>query len=229
MTTLTAHSGSENTQPNSMEYLKVACNENAYYVEIDVRHTKDGFLVLNHDDAYENILLSESNWCDIKDMYNLLSFEEAVNFIISRGNKVNADIKTIESIPKVADYLLSNKIVSEVLLTGCRDKEIKYLYHHYPMLNKIYNVDELFEDISLTEENKRQKIMKNITLYGASGINIPYRALTEERYLWTKENKISIFVWTVDEREEMIKNFEREVTSITTNCLKLFHEVKRSE
>lgn len=229
MIVLTAHSGSEQTKPNSWEYLKVACDENADYVEIDVRHTKDGYLVLNHDDEYENLLISACDYSYLQKTYDILTFVEAADYILSRGKRVNADIKTIESIPKVADYILEKKVIEQVMLTGCRDKEIQYLQKDYPMLVKIYNVDELLREDSLTEDEKRAKMLKSIEDYGAVGINIPYEELTDERLRWAKENSIPTYVWTVDERDEMMKNFKREVTSITTNSLKLFHELKGSE
>ena len=72
-----AHRGSEKRAPeNTMEAISLAIEEGADYVEIDVRLTKDGFVILSHDES-----LKRTTGVDVK--VSDLTYAEILSYDVS--------------------------------------------------------------------------------------------------------------------------------------------------
>ena len=75
---ITAHSGCDNTPENSLEFLGKALGMEVDAVEIDVRKSRDGRLILSHDETKEDAVSLE------------VAFRMAREF---PKKKVNCDLK----------------------------------------------------------------------------------------------------------------------------------------
>lgn len=224
---ITAHSGCEKTLANSMENIKKAIQLNVEYVEIDVRHTKDHVAVLSHDDERGEVRISESTLDELRN-YNIITYEEAVELIIKSGKKVNSDIKTIQSIDLISDYIIKNELCEKVILSGCKEREISYLTENYPEIKKLFNIDILMKE-DLSFEEKMSHVLNIHKQNHLKGINIPYYQANDEVLGHMKEHGIETYVWTIDTEELMRKFVNKGVKSITTNEVVLLEKVKNEE
>ena len=75
---ITAHSGCDGTQPNSMEYISFAAGQPIDALEVDVRRAKDGQLLLTHDPIGDK---------------PLVTLDEAFRFLADRKIMINCDLK----------------------------------------------------------------------------------------------------------------------------------------
>ena len=88
--TITAHSGCNNTMPNSIESLQDGYNSKADILEFDLNFDKKGIPYLCHDEIIGN---------EIK-------LEEAFKFLINNPNvKANIDVKKIDIIYLIEFFL----------------------------------------------------------------------------------------------------------------------------
>ncbi|WP_407405126.1 glycerophosphodiester phosphodiesterase family protein [Chryseobacterium sp.] len=110
-TQIIAHRGFWKTNPetteNSITALKNAQRLGVYGSEFDVRMTKDGFLVVNHDEHHNKMEISETN------------FEDLNSIKLENG----------ENLPKLEDYLkqgLKNKKVKLIVeIKPAKTKELE--------------------------------------------------------------------------------------------------------
>lgn len=110
-TQIIAHRGYWQTQPptteNSIKSLENAQNLKIYGSEFDVRMTKDGVLVVNHDEHHNKLEISETNFKDLE------------KFKLSNG----------ENFPTLKDYLKqgkkdkSLKLIVEIKPDKTKEKE----------------------------------------------------------------------------------------------------------
>lgn len=93
-----AHRGSEKRAPeNSMEAIALAVEEGADYVEIDVRLTKDGFVVLSHD---EDLMRTAG----VNKKVSELTYEQLLQYDISGSfHKKYGEVR-IPTLEAVLDY-----------------------------------------------------------------------------------------------------------------------------
>jgi len=126
-----AHRGSHLKVPeNSLAAYENAIKEGADYVEIDLRTTKDGHLVIMHDESISrmtgiNGLIKDLNYSDIKDLkikpavkgdtntYHIPEFADVLNVCKGRINIYldfkDADVKKTYSLLK--EYGMQNNVV----------------------------------------------------------------------------------------------------------------------
>lgn len=192
---LTMHSGANNTEENSKEYLNSCINSRAQYLEVDVRKTKDDILVLYHDSEIESKPIIDNTYEELLSIKpSLVKIDYVYEFARKSNFKINFDLKTIDAALKLAQSIEENNFKDECLISGCHIEEAEVLLKVNKSLNILYNleredlpdVDSLFEKI--------------------------------ERY------KLPAFVWTVDSEEsfEICKKYN--IASITTNYPSLFYK-----
>lgn len=80
MTMITAHSGCEGTAPNSREFLLHALTTGADALEIDIRRSPDGILILSHDSVGQDTAF--------------ITLEEAFGIVRDSEMQINCDLKT---------------------------------------------------------------------------------------------------------------------------------------
>lgn len=118
-TQIIAHRGFWKTNPetteNSISALKNAQRLGVYGSEFDVRMTKDGFLVVNHDEHHGKMEISETNFDDL----NSIKLENGENLpmledYLKQGLK-NKKVKLIVEIKPAKTKELEDEIVAKSL------------------------------------------------------------------------------------------------------------------
>jgi glycerophosphoryl diester phosphodiesterase len=117
-TRIIAHRGfwkTENSAQNSISSLKNAQKLKVYGSEFDVRMTKDGKLVINHDEHIDNLEISESNDLVLRKL-KLKNGEHlpTLKNYLKQGKK-DASVKLIVELKPAKTLALEKEIVEKVL------------------------------------------------------------------------------------------------------------------
>lgn len=241
---ITAHSGCEGTERDSLESIEQALLLDADAIEIDVRRAQNGVLRLSHD------LLSEEG-------YKSKSLAaDAFDRIRDTDLLVNCDIKEPAALYYVldmaADFGLSR---DRLIITGCTSAEqlvrdphlndraqvyanieqlLKYDYfmsHSFADLREfLQNLDEPMGRVKYQfqmDPATVQRVIEYCRLLGVSGLNLPYQVLTDEFAAAMNEAGLPFSVWTVNDKVLAGHILEMHAFNITTRAVKDIVGVKK--
>ena len=209
---ITAHSGCDNTQDNSLEFLNYAFALPAEALEVDVRKDLHDELIISHDETAEKSVTLE-------EVFSLLHKHPE--------KKVNCDLKQENLEADVVKLAKQYGVDHQLIFTGTVNKEL-FLKGSaaYPQVTWFANL-EVFtqssaEMLHLYDEGLEAqlremliRVLTEMSLYEAAGINwrYPFAEL-----IWKKAKKmgIGISVWTVDDPDVQRIWLERDIENITS-------------
>ena len=221
-TEVIAHRGfwkSEGSAQNSITALDKAFDSGVYGSEFDVLMTKDGVLVVNHDDIFQGFDIQESMYKDIAEL------------TLSNG----------ETLPTLQEYLERGKELGELQLIlelkplKTKKAEDEAVEKIIAMVNKLEItgfVDYISFSLNICKQFKRfdpeaevsylngDLSPKQIADSGLSGIDYHYSVLLEKHPEWIDEAHeldLSVNVWTVNDPEMMKILIKKGVDYITTD------------
>ncbi|MBT3272663.1 MAG: hypothetical protein HN368_05885, partial [Spirochaetales bacterium] len=128
---ITAHTGCGGTPPNTVESALAGLAAGSDFVEVDVRTTLDGVIVLSHDDdvcsaSGMRFLISESTYPEIAEIENPPQLLEPLLIeVFSRGGFVNLDFKDDRSVVPAAEIIKSLHAEDQLVITGCEISRAK--------------------------------------------------------------------------------------------------------
>lgn len=189
--TVTAHSGSENTPDNSMEFLEKCVEINAQVAELDVTQRKDGTIVMIHKDLAEN---DEG-----------VLFEDAIKYLSENTDtmKFNLDLKSFNEIGKAVDIIEKYGVRERCFFTGVREENVKAVKEQGRGVPYYLNV--AFSPMKKHSEKTLREVMKKIQDAGAVGINCNYRFASKEMVKLFRENGLLLSFWTANTSKIMKK------------------------
>ena len=226
-TQVTAHRGFSRIAPeNTMPAFQAALDSGADYIELDVQLTRDGQLVVFHDDTIERTTngrgvltnytykqlqtFSAGAWFgkdeefkDVKiplfdDVLELVGRDILLNIEIKRSGNVN------ETAEKVVELIEAHGIVDSCYVTS----------FSYPALKKVKQLNPKI----------KTALIANLAA-ATSYSHLPYIDAVSMNYLFVNQSTVNsahhngkrIFVWTVDRQSEMQKMMALGVDNIITN------------
>ena len=209
---ITAHSGCDGTAMNTMEYLTFASEQPIDFLEVDVRKSRDGRLLLTHDPIGDS---------------PLLSLEEAFRFLADKKIGINCDLK---------EYGLEDDILScaeafgigkdRIIFTGAVTACWSFQREH-PDVCVFINPEELVSDFyGLVQDPEARKgaveaLMEGCRIAGYKTININYLVCDEALFQRCAEEGVSVSVWTVNEPEDIRRMKDHGVVNLTTNAVRV--------
>ncbi len=240
---ITAHAGCEGTESGSLSSVYDGLRLRADFVEVDVRRTQNGELVLSHD------RLSEEEYrpcvrlfqvfelvkgfktvginCDIKEeaiLYDVLNLAERIGLeyeqIVLSGSVTPATLTSDPAIIKRANVLLN---IEEVLKELCMSRlqqdasDIAALPPWEAVRRYIPDPSAYFED--LVGACLRCKVR---------AINMPYRPPISEFLPRFHAAGLPVSVWTVDKPEDLESVLREGVYNITTRKVRLALEARKN-
>ncbi len=215
---LTIHSGANNTEENSKEYLNSCINSRAQYLEVDVRKTKDDVLILYHDSEIESKPIIENTYKELLSIKpSLVKIDYVYEFTRKNNFKINFDLKTIDAALKLAQSIEDNNFKDKCIISGCHIEEAEFLLKVNKSLNILYNLER--EDLPDVDSLFEKLVSLNIF-----GVNLNYKLCSVSLFEKIERYKLPAFVWTVDSEEsfEICKKYN--IASITTNYPFLFYK-----
>jgi glycerophosphoryl diester phosphodiesterase len=240
---ITAHSGCMNTLDNTLQSVKTGLGLGADAVEEDIRVTKDGVPVLAHDDEWHSTAgrecrISQLTWEEIGELrfnagregrrgtMRICKLEEMLPLILSSGKIANLDLKADETIEPVAALVKKYDLQEQVILSGCeRDRAMKAQRSH-PELKKLLNADiRLYMTADYTDA--AAQTCRDAAEASCFGININYRLVRPELLDQSAARGLPVFVWTVDEEDEMKRFADMGAASITARNVEALVRLKQ--
>jgi len=221
-----AHRGASAYAPeNTMAAFVKAVELGSGGIELDVHMTKDGHIVVVHDEAIDR---TSDGSGKIKD----LNFSELLRFDFGRwfsdefvGERVPSLEQVLELLSgwngflnieiKSNDNDIESSVISLINMYRMRDKVIVSSFNHYVIVN-IKKLDEGIKTGALIMEMlyKPWEYAKRI---GANAIHPYYRAINKEYIEECLENDLEVNVFTVDRPEDVKLFAKTNVSGIITN------------
>ncbi len=204
--TVTAHTGCEGTADNSIESIKVGC-ENADIIEIDLSFTKKNEPVLAHDTIKEDAVT-------IDEAFALFAKYENV--------KMNIDCKTVENLKAVYESALKYGIENRIFYTGIEINKTGVAKRDTPKVP--YYLNKTFPRFKLLKKSYIDSVIEDVKKSDAIGINTSYRACTKKLVDRFRDEGLSVSLYTCNSKSAMIKALKMGPDNITTRNPKKLKE-----
>ena len=197
---ITAHSGCDDYAMNSEEYILHALTLDVYSLEIDIRRSSDGVLILTHNPPETG--------------KEYISLEYAFSLVKDSHIKINCDLKE----PGLERDVLglagktgidAKRIIFTGSLTDWRDSELAGLVW--------LNPEEIYPDF-YTAKYDVGEMMTLAKNYGYNVLNIDYKILNEILINSANIHGVKLSLWTIDDTHEIPKGiYTSQIINITTN------------
>jgi len=237
MTINYAHRGASAYYPeNTMLSFGKALEMGATGIETDVQLTKDGVLVLIHDETLNRTTNGEGL---VKD-YTYKELSE-----LDAGSWMGEEFKGIK-IPRVEELIYLTLDKNIIINFEIKNGIIKYEHIEQMLIDLIYKhkinrkvILSSFNHYSIVECNKISKGINTGILYmegiykpynyaqtvGASSIHPYFQSINEQVIKETQKHRTQINVFTVDDDEDMKFFLKMKVNGIITNYPDLLHKL----
>ena len=216
MTKIFAHRGASAYAPeNTMEAFHLAAKQGADGIELDVHVTKDGEVVVTHDEKIDRV----SNGSGfVKDM----TLREVLEFVKTTTMAVNIELKTgLYWYPNIEE-----KIVALVHELGMQERIIYSSFNHHSIA-KLKEIDSaaetawLFSDVIL---NVEQYAKAN----GVEGLHpaVYHMYMSDFMKRWNESGE-KVRVWTVNNEKDMKNFIQHDLEAVITNYPDVALRVRR--
>lgn len=239
MTKNFAHRGFSGKYPeNTMLAFRKAVEEGADGIENDVHYTKDGVLVIIHDEkvdrttngtgyvkdmTYEEISKLDASYT-FKELgtEHIPTLREYMEYIKDKDIVTNIELKT-----GVYEYPGIEKMVYDMIKEfGLKDKMIISSFNHYSLL-RMKALDSTIK-CGLLEESWLVNAGAYVAGVGVECYHPMYKNMTPEVVAEIKSHGLEINTWTVNSEADIRQMFERGVDSVISNYPDVVNKVKEA-
>lgn len=207
---ITAHSGCDHTADNSLEFIEYALSLPVEALEVDVRKSANGELILSHDETDEEAVL-------LATAFELLKAHPE--------KKINCDLKNQGIEADVVALAKQYGVDAQLIFTGWVNPELFRKGNVvFPQVTWYANLEVLFPDFDewegdgRTDEELQERLgqlLLELTQYEAPGFNLHYGLANQ---VWEKAHELGLgaSVWTVNDPELQELWLKRGAANITT-------------
>ncbi len=225
-----AHRGASAYAPeNTLEAFELAADMNAFGVELDIHLTKDGVIVVTHDDeisrvsngtgVIKNMTFEELRSFDFAAKFNnekyknikIPTLDEVYKLLGPRGLYVNVEIKGSahpDIVKKALDCAEKN---------GMRERVIYSSFNHWLLTATLEQDSEAF--VAPLYGSELVKPADYAALFGAKAIHPHFWQIISHPDIVDRANELGVRVhpWTVDNPDHIKRLCELNVGAIITN------------
>lgn len=215
--------GSLLVKENTISAYKKSIELKVDLVETDVRMTKDGFIVCFHDKTLDRI-------AGVKD--------ELKNLTLKELKKINSDIPTLEELldfcnskvsviievkekgfeEKLIEIIERKNAIKEIIVISFEEEIVKRIKILKPAI-EIGNLTKV--DLpaihKLSAKHQADNLVEKTLKLGAKALVLNYSAFSEEILNRCHEYNITLWLWTVNDIDNMRKFVELKVDGIATD------------
>lgn len=211
-----AHRGLHRSErENTVEAFRGAVELGVDGVELDVRRTRDGVLVVNHDPAIEGLVIARSTRSSLPSYVATLAEAMAV----LEGVKVNVEIKNIRG-PHEPTYDASGAFVQQVLEElgplGRSDSLIISCFDEATCA-KVRSLDPTIDVGWLLWGIDMSSALLRAESLGLNAVHPHFSSLNRAAMDQARNLGIDVNVWTVNEPEQITRVAELGVSSIISD------------
>jgi len=219
-----SHRGANAYEPeNTLRAIKRALGYAVDMVEVDVRETKDGQIVVIHDETLERttngrgyvhqMSFSELRKLDAGKGERIPTLQEVIDLVKGRVGLV-VELKDPRTTDKVAKILAENNFVDQTLVTSFIHSAVKRIKE----LNLQLKTGVIFRSAPIKPSQ--------LALDANANALFPYHKYVTIRMVEdAHSNQLTVNVWTVDTREEIENCVRMGVDGVVTNKPDLFRSL----
>jgi glycerophosphoryl diester phosphodiesterase len=225
-TTIIAHRGSSFTAPeNTLASARLAWEQDADAVELDIYLSKDNRVMVMHDgntrrttgESYKiaetssEVLrtLDAGSWKDVRFKGEKIPFLEEMIATTPKGKKMVIEIKCGQEVfPALTKVVKKSRKKKQLIFIAFNWETCVAAKKLFPK-NACYWLSSSATEVQV----KMSEVAKN----GLDGINLGYKIVDQETVNKAKEAGFEVLSWTVDDPEEAKRLVKLGVTGITTN------------
>jgi glycerophosphoryl diester phosphodiesterase len=235
-----AHGGGGSlAAPNSLEGVKRSLEFGVDMVEIDVRCTRDGVLVLSHDDGLGGSLISGSSLDELRRAHpDVATLDDALALVNGRA-VLNLDIKDVASIKCVGAAVRARGGVEQCVVSCLKRAWLLELgelepsiptYLSYPAdrggaSQKPWLKPVVSGVVSLMRLSLRARLPGMVGALPAAGVTLYHPLVTPRIVRLVHDMGMALYTWTVDDTGRMAELIAMGVDGITSNRPDLLAEL----
>jgi glycerophosphoryl diester phosphodiesterase len=198
--------------------LRNAIDFGAYGSELDVHITKDGVLVLNHDDDFNGVNIHNATYAELVDTRlkngEMLPLLQQYVYIAKQQNKTKLIVEVKPHHSKEADVRIANAVVRLVNDNGVADL-VDYISFSADICSELIRLNPKHRVAYLNGEKSPQQLKAE----GYWGFDYDWEVL-KKHPTWIKEAKalgLTTDVWTVNRAADMQHFISQGIDFITTD------------
>jgi glycerophosphoryl diester phosphodiesterase len=202
---------------NTLESFTKAMELGANAVELDVRQSKDGKLIVSHDDNLKKVFgrdlpVNEATLAEMKRVTGnkILTLEEALHFIDRKVEKILAELKEAGYEKKVLDVIREE---------GLEDRVIVVSFHEEALAH-VRKLDKKIET-GLIYAKFRNPVDAALKLNARYLVPL-YRFVHTRDVEKAHKNNLKVIVWTINTKEEAREYMAKGVDGIATDKPDIF-------
>ncbi|MDP2792061.1 MAG: glycerophosphodiester phosphodiesterase [Rectinemataceae bacterium] len=238
-TLVTAHAGCLGTVPNSRTNIEAALACGADIVEVDIRATKDGIVILTHDDTLvlsngRTARIGELDWDTLRKLPTsgnagrgragsastfstaYLRLDELLDMVRGQDRVLNLDAKEIGAMVLASRLLRDRNMVTDAVFSGLDREGIAAAAERLSGFRYLFNADAHvpaggggLAEIAL--------VCSLASASAACGINLEWTKASGHLVDYANRRCLPVLLWTVDEPRDMATALRTGPYSITTN------------
>jgi len=197
---------------NTLESFRRAIELGANAVEFDVRQSKDGKLVLSHDENLnrvfgKDVLISGTTLAQMKQLTGnkVLALEEALLFLHGKVEKILVELKESGYEKKVLDVIRNEKMEDRTIIVS----------FHEEALARVRNLSGSIE-IGLIYAKFRNPLKTALKLNAQYLVPL-YRFVHTKDVENAHKNNLKVIVWTINTKEEARELIAKGVDGIASD------------
>ena len=197
--TVTAHTGSMNTEANSIHCLVAGIEAGADIIEFDINADENGHPVLSHDAPVGGEPLLE-------DAFRIMT--------VYKNVRANLDIKNPHILDKVQAIAEEFGLLDRVFFTGIGEESVKYAKEDAPKIKYFlnYSVNPAFNN----SQYYCDELVGFVKKYGALGLNIHFSGASKLLADTLHANSLQLSVWTLKHDKDIRNMLDMGVDNITS-------------
>lgn len=221
------HRGARALEPeNTLRGFNRAYDEGADGIELDVRRSRDGVLVVIHDDDLERVTggvytgkvsdytLEELQTMDVGDGEYVPTLEEALELVIDRNGLVNVEIKDSGIAMDVVETVNRYGLGSSTIISSFNYLEVWEAKRADPSIRT-----------GLLVHGANPLSIYSALLAGADAINPAYSTLNDAFVNAAHEVGLKVYTYTVNEEPDMQRLVDIGVDGIITDRPDLLYDM----
>lgn len=178
---ITAHSGSDGYQDNSLEFIEAMLDSHVQALEVDVHVANDGSLYLAHD--------------SLEDPSQAVTLEDCYRFLKGSDKLLNVDCKSPDAGPKVLSMAKDMSVYDQVVLSGALPLE---KYSDQDCGHLFYNLENSVSEADL-EGNELDFILAGLSQRGVRVVQTYHGLASQDLVDRLLQAGLRLSVWTVND------------------------------
>lgn len=221
-TQIIAHRGYWQSEPatteNSLKALENAQHLNIYGSEFDVRMSKDGVLIINHDEHHGTMEISETNFADLQEL-KLKNGEQlpTLKDYLEKG-KMDPSLKLIIELKPIKSEIKENELAQKTIQMVKElqlESQSEFISFSLNICEQIKKAESAFKVHYLNGELSPLAIKNK----GLDGLDYHYSVFLKNPTWISQAKTLGLITnaWTVNDKEVFEKLNKQGIDFITTN------------